>query len=235
MYNFAYGANCSKESVERRKLEPIESIPARLPGFKVTFRLVGVPLIEPVMGDVEVADDEPEQHEIHGVAHLLTKKAWRRLQVTEGGQGVDRAGYIPHKVKAYAYDGREIEAYVLMTERGKCLPNPVSVYGPPSARYVGKILQGAEYGVDERYLAAVKQLPVTEPSLPQKLYVGALLITFSPFLLVGFLSVRVMGGSLFSNVILANTIKAAWWISLPFIPANARRTQPVTVSIKPHL
>ena len=221
--------------MQRRKLEPIESIPARLPGFKVTFRLPGAPLVEPVMGDVEEVDDEPNEHEIHGVAHLLTKQAWRRLQVTEGGQGVDRMSYIPHKVKAFAYDGREIEAYILMTERGKAMPNPVGFYGPPSKRYVGKILQGAEYGVDERYLAAVKQLPVTEATTPQKLWVASLVLAFSPFLLLGFVTVRLTGGSMTSNIILANTVKTAWWLSLPFLPESARRPHPVTVSIKPHL
>jgi hypothetical protein len=235
VYNFAYGANVSRDSVERRKLQPLESVPCRLPGFRLTFRLPALPLVEPSMGDVEVVDDDDDElHEIHGVCHLLTRDAWRRLQKSEGGQGVDRRQYVPHKVKCIAYDGRELEAYVLMTEQGKCIAPPLGFWCPPSARYVGKIVGGhKDYGMSSRYTDAVSQLPVTRAGFLAKAYVATIAVLMSPFLLVGFAHFRLAGGSLTSNPVIRGVVLIAWCCTYPFIPRAQCLARPVSLSVKP--
>jgi hypothetical protein len=235
-YNFAYGANLSADSIARRKLEPIESLPVRLPGFRLNFGLPGLPLVEPSFGDIEATGNTSE-HEIHGVCHLLTKTGWRRLQTTEGGGGVDRQSYIPHKVRCITYDGRTIEAYALMSERKRALQPPLGFYSPPSARYLDKIVTGGtKFGLDQRYVDAVKACAVTEPSLFGKIYLGAIALCFAPVVLVAFGVGRLFGVTTPSrNPVILNVVRLAWFLSWPFIPASGRLAKPVSVSIKPRL
>lgn len=236
VYNFAYGANLSAESIARRKLEPIESVAVRLPGFRLNFGLPGLPLVEPSFGDIEAMGDTAE-HEIHGVCHLLTKTGWRRLQTTEGGGGVDRRSYIPHKVRCVAYDGRVIEAYALMSERNRALEPPLGFFTPPSARYLDKIVTGgAKFGLDQRYIDAVKGCAVTEPSLFGKIYLGTIALCLAPVVLVAFGVGRLFGVTTPSrNPVILNVVRLAWFLAWPFIPASGRLQKPVSVSIKPRL
>lgn len=233
VYNFAYGANCCSASIKSRKLEPIESIPARLPGFRVNFRLVGLPLIEPSFADVEHTGNMDE--EIHGVLHLLSRRGWRRLQVTEGGQGVDRRSYVPHKVTAYSTKtGEPIEAYVLMTEGDhRYQPNSWQFYCAPSQRYVDKLKAGANFGVEARYIDAIEQIPTTVAPLSHKLCVALCLLPTSPLVLV----LLAFGKHLRRNNPAAlssiyRTTMALLWLALyPLVVRTKTYPEPITFSV----
>ncbi len=53
---FAYGSNLHKSVFEgRRRIKPAESVPAVLPGWKLTFAQPGLPYSEPCFAAVEPA------------------------------------------------------------------------------------------------------------------------------------------------------------------------------------
>jgi len=82
--------------------------------------------------------------------HEFTRAQFLHLLTTEGGGGIDNEGYVPRKVEVTAYDGRKIEAYVLV-----CHPNSPRIskdYTEASSRYVNLLRVGAKnYNLHPKY------------------------------------------------------------------------------------
>ncbi|CAF3951302.1 unnamed protein product [Rotaria sordida] len=145
----------------RRKIRPVESIPGILEGWQLTFDLRGIPAVEPCFGNIKENPDS----EIHGVLHKMTSKEFRHLMATEGGSGIDANGYIPKKVNVHAYDGRIIEAYVLVVRQ----TSPAILYhhAVPSHRYIGLLRNGAtHYNIHPLYIEYLQSLPSIERNKP---------------------------------------------------------------------
>ncbi|CAF1005216.1 unnamed protein product [Rotaria sp. Silwood1] len=162
VYNFAYGSNMLPSVLTgRRKIHPIESISGILEGWQLTFDFRGIPAVEPCFGNIKENPDA----EIHGVLHKITSKEFKHLMATEGGSGVDATGYIPKKVTVHAYDGRIIEAYVLVVQQ----TSPAILYhhALPSNRYIGLLRSGAiHYKIHPLYIEYLQSLPSVEHKKP---------------------------------------------------------------------
>lgn len=108
---YAYGSNINKRVFEgRRRIKPAESVPAVLPGWRLTFAQPGLPFSEPAFAAVEPAaaaaapvGSSGTPPDCHGVAHRITPTQWRYVLETEGasGQGDDH-GYAVVTVSAGA-------------------------------------------------------------------------------------------------------------------------------------
>jgi len=145
VWNFAYGANINRAKVsESRGLRPIESRPARLRGYKLSFRHRGG------FGTVEEAREGDEWREVHGVLHLLSHADYCRLAAMEHE-------YRPCEVEAEPYDGGPpIKAIVFVTPPERLIRSGL----PPTSRYLGLLQKGApEWPLDDRYTSWLKSLP----------------------------------------------------------------------------
>lgn len=157
IWNFAYGSNMNKGVLEgRRGISPIESAPAVLQGWRLSFNLQTVPFLEPGMGNV-VPTSVPGA-EMHGVAHRLSARDFKRLCLSEGGAGESSDGYQLTTVQLRLYDGRSIPAVVLQSI-GRRVVSPTKRL-MPSKRYVGLLRAGArQHGLDPAYIAYLDELP----------------------------------------------------------------------------
>ncbi|CAF1340868.1 unnamed protein product [Rotaria sp. Silwood1] len=181
VYNFAYGANLQPKVLSgRRKIQPIESIPGILEGWQLMFDLRGIPAVEPCFGNIKENPDA----EIHGVLHKMTSKEFKHLLATEGGSGVDKNGYIPKKVNVHAYDGRIIEAYVLVVQQTSSAI--FYHHALPSNRYIGLLRSGAiHHKIHPLYIEYLQSLPSIEHKKPVMLLIIIeiliLIMLFAPF------------------------------------------------------
>lgn len=170
VWYFAYGSNMNPKTLQdRRRVFPCESHPARLPGWVLSFRVVGLPYAEPAFATVERAGphtpapdtisgstprDSRWRREVHGVLHRLRLSDWQQVMATEGvgGSAGREEGYHVVEVECQAYDGRAVRALTLEA-RGSSL-HPDSRAATPSARYVGLLRDGARhYGLDPDYVS----------------------------------------------------------------------------------
>ncbi len=68
VWNFSFGSNMNPIAlIERRKIQPIESVPCSVTGWKLTFNYAAMPFLEPGMGTVE----RDPAGILHGVAHKV--------------------------------------------------------------------------------------------------------------------------------------------------------------------
>lgn len=176
VYNFAYGSNMHPNVLTgRRKIKPIESIPGVLEGWQLTFDLRGIPAIEPCFGNIK---PNPAS-EVHGVLHKMSSKDFKHLLTTEGGNGINANGYVPHRVNVHTYDGRNIEAYALVVNQAS--PAILSHHALPSNRYMSLLRKGAiHHNIHPLYIEYLQSLPSIERQKPVILLViveSLLLIT----------------------------------------------------------
>jgi hypothetical protein len=149
------------------------------------------------------------------------------------GLGYDRRGYIPVKVDCETYDGKKIEAYALIVERPR---HPVSFWLAPSARYMGKIVEGAKKFVcDARYITELEKQPVTQRRAANVAVVLAAALPMLPLILVVVLIRFVFPKGrlqLMTMFTLLNFARDTLWLILgPIVPSAARLERPVRVSI----
>jgi hypothetical protein len=98
VWYFAYGSNLSSRTFSRdRHLTPLDSIIARIIGWKLTFEIPGVPYRAPVFASirpkvlVESAarlsekDLVEEPPDVVGIAYLLTRSQYIKLVASEAG------------------------------------------------------------------------------------------------------------------------------------------------------
>jgi hypothetical protein len=78
VWNFSFGSNMNPIAlIERRKIQPIESVPCSVTGWKLTFNYGAMPFLEPGMGTVE----RDPAGILHGVAHKVP--ASRRFAIRQ--------------------------------------------------------------------------------------------------------------------------------------------------------
>ncbi|GLC43160.1 hypothetical protein PLESTB_000856700 [Pleodorina starrii] len=183
VWYFAYGSNMNPNTLKgRRQVNPLESRPAVLHGWKLSFRMLGLPYIEPGFGTIErvngteggsaaapwsrAAASSPSESgsssrrwesEVHGVLHRISVKDWTQVMASEG-VGAGKSGYRVVEVEVALYDGRRVRALTLEGQ-------PPSLHSPsrpvaPSARYLNLLRDGARhYGVDPEYITYLDLLP----------------------------------------------------------------------------
>lgn len=157
-WNFAYGANLNAQTVKRRRLEPLEIVPAVLRDHKLVFNHGGFAFFEETFANVEPC----EGAEVHGALLRLTTVAMGRLVESEGGGGGIVPGYALVKVTAHPYNGGEpIEAHAFMSEPA------AKRRGCPSRRYVRLIATGArQLQLEPAYVAEIEAIhPGTTTSI----------------------------------------------------------------------
>ncbi len=152
--------------LDRRGIEPRESVGGCLKDYRLVFNTRGIPWMEPVFANVEPAAGTS----VHGVLHRLTEKQLTRLNLYEG---VGLA-YRHLELEVAAYDNRRIRALVFSAIM-KSAP------GNPSCRYLNFLREGARhYGLDPDYVRMLEDhpcrssvsLPGFVPGLFEKLAMG---------------------------------------------------------------
>ena len=123
---FAFGANLSPATLNRRGISPGRAQPARLEGHRLVFDQPGIPVFEPAFASVRPADDE-----VWGVLYELTAEDYANLRAFEGRE------YREATVEVIAGTER-IGARTFVT-RGA---HPER---RPSARYLQVMLEGARH------------------------------------------------------------------------------------------
>lgn len=83
----------------RRHVKPIESYPCRVPGYVLNTYMRGFPFLEPAFFSVAKRAPMEGEVELHGVAHLITRKDYARIRATEGGHGHPTLGYQDEHLK----------------------------------------------------------------------------------------------------------------------------------------
>ncbi len=143
---FAYGANTNPSVLQgRRKIQPESAEHATLDGFRLTFNLRGIPLVEPVFANIEPAPDA----QVHGVLYRLKPEAQARLDMLEGegkyyrSVDVDVTGDDSGVVRAKAYFGLKTRSA-----------------GRPSRRYLELLIDGGQHhGFPAEYLEFLAKQP----------------------------------------------------------------------------
>jgi len=144
IWNFAYGANINRGKVEQsRSLSPLESLPARLPGYSLRFNHRGG------FGNIESAGSAEQEGdgtpaEVHGVLHRLSCADYCKLAAMEHE-------YRPVPVQALPYGSSEpVTAMAFMTPPERTIRTGL----PPPDRYL-KLLQGGalDWPLDASYSA----------------------------------------------------------------------------------
>lgn len=177
---FSYGSNMSREKMDTRgKLNtaPIgytDVWVGRVHGWRLTFDIVAMPPMEPVMGSIEQADDSV----MYGVVYrIATPTDWDMLLVSEMGTR-DESSYNLREVDIECYSPEDADnvtvrrGYTLVTNPRfrslGCLERNLF----PSVRYMNLLLSGAK---SERLPAAYIQLLEDIPTA-RKWSVGVLMI-----------------------------------------------------------
>jgi len=145
---FAYGSNLDPGTfVGRRKMRPLCSRVARLPGFELRFDL---PIGRAQRG---VANVFPRRGaSVWGVAYRITPADLARLDRSEG---VHRGFYRRISVRLHGEE-TEFGAWTYHSLRGR--PGR-----KPSRRYLGLLLRGAHYhDLPASYVAALRQVELAQ-------------------------------------------------------------------------
>ncbi len=163
----------------RRKVFPVESKACRVPGYYLNFDCEGILYAEPCFASIGNSPwiGSPNSPELQGVAHLISRTDFERIQRTEGGGGHPGLGYQPAKVPVECYDGTKIETITLI--------HTISIKqfrAHPSLRYKKIILDGAiDYGLDAEYVRYLESIPSYERPKTYWFYLSFVLFVV-PFL-----------------------------------------------------
>lgn len=121
VWNFAFGSNMNKRVLQRRKMEPLTSARARLPGWRYSTQYPGMPVFEAAFATIHPVGHPADitmpaegtsgsttgLHNappcVHGVLHKLTATQFRHLTISEGGLGHDGLGYARRPVECVLY------------------------------------------------------------------------------------------------------------------------------------
>ncbi|KAJ1721832.1 hypothetical protein LPJ53_003689 [Coemansia erecta] len=190
----------SKVLSGRRQVYPTKSLPVTVPGYQLTFDMVGIPYFEPGFGTImPVSDSEgcdkaaSEQSKLvaermcdcqagsplHCIAHLITRKELQHIINTEGGNGNPDFGYQLIEVECNTYDGQTITGVTLIDT------HIVTRGYHPSPRYLKIIMDGAEeHKLDSEYIERLKLIkPYVASTIGQKIAKGVLVTTVFPFVI----------------------------------------------------
>jgi hypothetical protein len=188
VWNFAFGANLSRRVLTgRRRIEPLESLPAVVFGWELSFDYRGLPFLEPGFGTLRKvtalsgpgSEDGGPRREggvcVHGVVHRMSAPDYQQLLVTEGGSGRDDVpGYraVPVRCRVYQPSADAVHpptpCPAPTTAPGAeivavALVATADVIRPgtlPSDRYAKLLVTGAHaYGLDKEYQRFLQAQP----------------------------------------------------------------------------
>lgn len=125
VWTFAYGANMSKEVLNRRGVQALQSFPAELPSHTLVFNHRGG------FGNIICRGEDSTALHVHGVVLKIRNEDMNRLKQFE-------VGYKTTPLTVRTYDGKIIEAKVFVSDEGMLLRQSL----PPTSRYL-KILKEA--------------------------------------------------------------------------------------------
>ncbi|KAG2429199.1 hypothetical protein HYH02_014131 [Chlamydomonas schloesseri] len=170
----------------RRQVVPLESHAASLPGWTLSFRMLGLPYAEPGFATIErvggtadgagsgtgaggggsaasasasvsAAPSGRWRSEVHGVLHKLRPADWATVMATEGVGSAD-SGYKVVEVEVRRYDGTTCRALTLEGQTAS-LHSPGRGRVAPSQRYLGLLRDGARHhGLDPEYITFLDSL-----------------------------------------------------------------------------
>eukprot|EP00927_Polykrikos_kofoidii_P067687 TRINITY_DN63136_c0_g1_i1.p1 TRINITY_DN63136_c0_g1~~TRINITY_DN63136_c0_g1_i1.p1 ORF type:complete len:531 (+),score=84.31 TRINITY_DN63136_c0_g1_i1:90-1682(+) len=148
---FATGSSMNPTLLEGRKLNAVESMPAKLMDFKLEFHGVSA-----------FACNVPEKGaSTHGVLHLMSQESMEQIDQEE--RGYDRlAG------TATTYDGRTITCTVYVVNLNNLSSEEaeqITRSKPPSERYIDRLVEGAQhYGCAPEFITWLQ----AQPCIPRK-------------------------------------------------------------------
>lgn len=164
IFYFGVGSNMLKSKVINRGLNgssiKIESFgPAVVDNHRLAFNMRGFPPIEPAMGGIEPC----EGTSCHGALMEMEAVEYQKLWLSEGG-GQPQPGYQEIIVDATPYGSTEkVQAIALQAAQHTRLVSDA----PPSKRYMGIILSGAqELNLVPEYIRKLNTTITAQPSAP---------------------------------------------------------------------
>eukprot|EP00455_Lapot_gusevi_P025094 TRINITY_DN2629_c0_g1_i2.p1 TRINITY_DN2629_c0_g1~~TRINITY_DN2629_c0_g1_i2.p1 ORF type:complete len:276 (-),score=80.13 TRINITY_DN2629_c0_g1_i2:118-945(-) len=150
VWYLAIGSMMNPVSLRLRELNPIQSMPAELKGYRLAFMFAG--------GMASIEKDENQS--LHGVLHLMTPQDMKTLDSIE-------ASYLRVPVVCTLYDGREQPATAYMFDENKV--DRTQPNNPPSERYIDILTQGARhYGLKQEYIDWLASHPVVPRRKPSE-------------------------------------------------------------------
>jgi cation transport regulator ChaC len=150
VWYFAYGSNMHDSAFrERRQMQPIESRPGRLKGYRLRFNLDGRPIGKAAPANICLDLDA----EVWGVLYQITGREMLRLNLTEGVPG---KRYRPVWLRVEDDMGKEIVAFTYVAEGNE-------TDGRPSLRYITLLRDGAQaHGLPEAWIRYLHQVEPAE-------------------------------------------------------------------------
>jgi hypothetical protein len=165
----------------RRGVRPKVSSPGLIMDHCLSFRLRGLPYIEPAFATLECMRGK----RVHGVIHTIAKDEWARIKISEGVTGQGKGyGYYESVLPCTLYSNEQVEVVTLLSNRASHHPESKQAaslendrfsdfYSPhilnaafPSRRYKALLVDGARHHrLDDTYRSWLEQLTAYEDSL----------------------------------------------------------------------
>jgi hypothetical protein len=185
VWYLAYGSNMNSKVFQgRRKIKPLQFMPARVPGWTLDFHVPSMPYFEPGMACVHQIHEGEDAQELHGVLYEVTAEDYAHIRRTEGG-GYKDTGYQDTVVECVTYDGKKIHAKTLVRPESQHHVDHLL----PSKRYITLLRDGAkEHGLATEYVEYLNSLNYYIPNETWGKLIGrwvtlAILLPFAfPFL-----------------------------------------------------
>ncbi|KAG1657484.1 hypothetical protein FOA52_001399 [Chlamydomonas sp. UWO 241] len=155
---FAYGSNMAPSVLTgRRGVTPKMSLPGSIAGYVLSFRLRGLPYVEPGFGTIEAAG-MGDRGDVHGVVHAVSAAQWQSITRSEGVNRSTQYGYQVVRLACEMYDSSTVTVVTLQAAPASLVQGssngPLGVSGAvrPSGRYLSLVRTGAEHhGVAAEY------------------------------------------------------------------------------------
>jgi len=164
LWYFSFGANMNGNVLAARGgIVPKQSLPGKLSGWKLAFTMKGYAGVEPAWANVEPigSGEDPNNSEVHGVAHLLTWSDLDKLDCHEGqGYAYERqtALFVPYDEQIQLQPENDSNiALPLKVQVYVAVQNMTVAADVPSERYIKIMIDGArEAQLSETYLAQLQ-------------------------------------------------------------------------------
>ena len=160
-WSFGFGSNMNVEFVEHKKGHKVlDSVACVAQGWRMTFNLRGMPLVEPAFANATPGD---RQDTVHGVAILLGPEDVQKLCNQE--RGYEKVWI---KVHCYANNSQgftTIKAFIFSKTKPGNRPFLTKDQQTPSRRYLNLLINGAKAaGLKDTYIQRLEQVECYEPT-----------------------------------------------------------------------
>jgi hypothetical protein len=181
VWNLAIGSNMDVEKLQSRnpqsrpRITPLHAgVPATVPGWALSFDLMGVPPFEPA---VAAAVPNPDGH-LHGVLYKMSRADYLTLSISEGccardGSAIAGSPYQEVVVQVLPYPAHPLTQSgavpgsvlaVVFALRKRPLAPLASRNVFPSKRYLDLLVKGAAAAqLDQNYVELLRQHPTCRP------------------------------------------------------------------------